>query len=315
MRPRPRVELPPDIEATFRRAMRLEWLSLSLMISTAVLVYATISHSQAMKAVFVEDVLSLIPPIAFLITGRMRWRAPNERFPYGYHRTVTVGYLCSAAALLSLGMLILFEALSTLVKREHPTIGVLDLFGHQIWIGWLAYPVLLYSIACEYTMGRMKQPLAKELHDKTLAADGRMNRADWMTGVAAILGITGLTLGWWWADALTAAVIAVEVLHDGWANLKQVIADLMDEVPTKAHENECADWADKLLARVRQLDWVREADVRLREEGHIFTGEVYVVPRTTEELPRRNAELQRLAHELDWRFHDLALVAVDHLSS
>ncbi|MBV8518678.1 MAG: cation diffusion facilitator family transporter [Acidobacteria bacterium] len=313
MKARPRVELPPDVEATFARAMRLEWLSLVLMISTAVLVYATISHSQAMKAVFVEDALSLIPPIAFLITGRIRWRTPNERFPYGYHRSVTIGYLCSAVALLSLGLLILFEALMTLVHREHPSIGVLGLFGHQIWIGWLAYPVLLYSIACEYTMGRMKQPLAKELHDKTLAADGRMNRADWMTGVAAMLGMTGIAFGWWWADAVTAALIAFEIVRDGWENLKEVLTDIMDEVPTKADEEERADWAAKLRDHVRGLDWVRDADVRLREEGNLFTGEVYVVPRTLDRAEERGAELIRSARALDWRFYELELVLVEKL--
>lgn len=315
MKTAPPFELPPDMRDTFRRATRLEWWSLLFMCSCVPVVYFTLGQSQAMRAVLIQDVLGIIPSAAFLMTARIRWRTPSPRFPYGYQRSVAIGFLTSAVSLVGLGALILFEALRTLLMREHPTVGVVELFGRQLWLGWLMFPALIYCLIGEYTFGRLKQPYALALHDKTLASDARMNRADWMTGVAAILGITGLALGWWWADAVTAAIIAIEVLHDGWANLKQVIADLMDEVPTKAHENECADWAERLLARVRQLDWVREADVRLREEGHIFTGEVYVVPRTTDGLLRRNAELQRLARELDWRFHDLALVAVDSLSS
>ena len=88
----------------------------------------------------------------------------------------------------------------------------------------------------------------------------------------------------------------------------------MDEVPTKADESETEDWEKKLRQRVKSLGWVRDADVRLREEGSVFTGEVYVVPYSTDDLTKRNDELQKLARELDWRFYDLSMVPVETLS-
>jgi cation diffusion facilitator family transporter len=283
------------------------------MLSGVVLVYFTLGQSQAMKAVFIEDVLALIPPIAFLVSARMRFRKPNERFPYGYHHSVSVGFLCSAVAILALGLFVLYEALQTLLTREHPTVGVVALFGHQVWLGWLAYPVLLYCIACEYTMGRLKDPLAKRLHDKALAADARMNRADWLSGTTAILGMTGIAFGLWWADALAAAVIAVEIIRDGWSNVTASVTDLMDEIPTKAHEDEEEDWSEKLVDRLKRCDWIRDVRVRLREEGNVFSGEVFVVPATTDDFARRSGELQQIARDVDWRFYDLSLVAVEKL--
>jgi cation diffusion facilitator family transporter len=313
MKARPPIEVPDDVMAKFRRADRLEWISLVLMISCAVLVYFTLGQSQAMKAVFVEDVLAIIPPAVYLVVSRWRFKEPNERFPYGYHHAITIGFLCSAVALLALGTMVFFESLRTLLTKEHPTVGVMALFGHQIWIGWLAYPVLIYTIICEFTVGKIKMPVANELHDKALAADARMNRADWMSGASGMLGMTAIALGWWWGDSIAAIIISIEIIRDGFDNIKGAITDLMDEVPTKAEGEGATEWAENLCKRLKKEQWVRDVDVRLREEGNIISGEVFVVMADHDEMPKCYRELQKIAKDLDWRFYDLALVAVDRV--
>jgi cation diffusion facilitator family transporter len=313
MKARPPIEVPDDVMAKFRRADRLEWISLVLMISCAVLVYFTLGQSQAMKAVFVEDVLAIIPPAVYLVVSRWRFKEPNERFPYGYHHAITIGFLCSAVALLTLGTMVFFESLRTLLTKEHPTVGVMALFGRQIWIGWLAYPVLIYTIICEFTVGKIKTPVANELHDKALAADARMNRADWMSGASGMLGMTAIALGWWWGDSIAAIIISIEIIRDGFDNIKGAITDLMDEVPTKAEGEGATEWAENLCKRLKKEQWVRDVDVRLREEGNIISGEVFVVIADHDEMPKCYRELQKIAKDLDWRFYDLALVAVDRV--
>jgi divalent metal cation (Fe/Co/Zn/Cd) transporter len=52
-----------------------------------------------MKTAWAEDLLSLIPPIAILIAMRFNMRSPTERFPYVFHRIVSIAHLCSALAL------------------------------------------------------------------------------------------------------------------------------------------------------------------------------------------------------------------------
>ncbi|MGH2685852.1 MAG: hypothetical protein ACRDJP_10350, partial [Actinomycetota bacterium] len=76
------AELPPDKERLRRRAVSLERLSVAYLLSAIVLVYLTLGNSQAMKTVWVEDILSLIPPLSFLVASRFRNRAPNRWFPY-----------------------------------------------------------------------------------------------------------------------------------------------------------------------------------------------------------------------------------------
>ena len=77
---------------------------------------------------------------------------------------------------------------------------------------------LLYSAVP--AIGRMK--LARELHDKVLFADAKINKADWLTAVAGMAGVLGIGLRLWWADAAAAAVISIDIVHDGFANLRTV---------------------------------------------------------------------------------------------
>ena len=103
-------ELPPELQDIHRRAVRLEWISLAYTITAVVAIFFTLGSSQAMKGAWLEDVLSLAPPIAFLVAARVRYKRPNRDFPYGYHRAVEVAYLMAALALLSMGFFLVLDS-------------------------------------------------------------------------------------------------------------------------------------------------------------------------------------------------------------
>src|SRR5688572_3948860 len=225
-------ELPSDKRALQKRAVRLEVISLAYLVSAIVLLYFTLGNSQAMKVAWVEDILSLIPPIAFLVSTRVRDRRANKKFPYGYHRATSIAYLCGSVALLSFGLFLLTDSLLKLITLEHPSIGTVVLFGHQIWLGWLMIPALIYSGLPMMILGKMKLPLARGLHDKALYADAEMMFADWKSVIAAVSGIIGISFGLWWADGVAASIISIDIVRDGLSNVRQVARDLMDHVPT-----------------------------------------------------------------------------------
>jgi divalent metal cation (Fe/Co/Zn/Cd) transporter len=93
------------------------------------------------------------------------------------------------------------------------------------------------------------------LHDKVLYADADMNKADWMSEMAAMVGILGIGFGLWWADAVAGALISLNILRDGWRNLSQVIKDLVDEVPTKVGQDEVDALPKRLEAALEEMDW------------------------------------------------------------
>lgn len=313
MRPARGHELPPHQDEVLRRAVRLEWLTVAYLLSAILFLYLTLGASQAMRTAWIEDMLSLIPAVAFLVANRIRGRDPNERYPYGYHRAVTIAFLCAALSLFLVGALLLYEAISALVAAEHPTIGSIEVFGRPIWLGWLMIPALVYSGVPAQLIGRKKLPLARELHDKVLHADAAMNRADWLAASAAIVGVLGIGLGLWWADGVAAAVISLDILRDGATNLRGVISDLLDSRPTTVDHDDIDGLPGRVVDALRALDWVADAQVRMREHGHVYFGEAFVVPADERPLPER---IERAVDELlalDWRIQDLVIMPVASL--
>ena len=231
------------------RARQLDWVTIACLVPAIVLVYFAVGSPQAMTTPWMEDVLSLVPPAAFLVGVRVEARAPSADHPYGFHRAMVIAFLCAAMALFTVGAYLLVESAATLLRAEHPTIGSVEVFGRSMWHGWVMMPVLALTSVPPVLLGRQKRALARCLHDKALHADAEMNRADWHTAGAAILGLVGIGLRLWWADAAAAAVISVNVLRDGVTNLKRVANVLVDAAPTTV----ATDERDPLPARLRAV--------------------------------------------------------------
>lgn len=272
------MRVPADREDLHRKARRVAWISIVYLASAATLLALVMGDSQALKTEWVDDLVSIVPPLAFIASSRVKRRAPNAKFPYGYHRASTVAFFAAAVCLLGVGGYLLFDGVSKLVARERVTLGVFAIDGHVHWRGWLGLSAIAYSAVPAFFLGRAKRKLARKMSDLGLAADADMNRADAVSAGAAMIGIVGLGLGWWWADAAAAAVISLDLIWDGWTNVKRAVHQLMDERPETV-DDEPEDLPDKIAWGARALAWVEHAAVRLRSDGGVLVGEVFVVPR------------------------------------
>jgi len=159
-------------------------------------------------------------------------------------------------------------------------------------------------------LGRAKRPVAEQLHSKAVQGEAEMNANEWMSEGAGIIGILLVGWGWWWADSAAAAIISLEIIQGGWHNLRQVIGDLMDEAPTQLGKHDLEPLPDRVREAAERFGWVQEATVRLREHGHLVTGEVFVVPRDQSNLADRVADAAATLQALDWRLHSLVVMPV-----
>jgi divalent metal cation (Fe/Co/Zn/Cd) transporter len=306
-------ELRGDQESALRRALWLERITLVYMLTALVAVYFALGDSQAMKAAWLEDMLSLIPPAAFLIANRFRYKPPTGAMGWGYHRAISVGYLAGSIAIVGLGLFILVDSGYKLVRAEHPTIGLVELFDWHFWQGWLMLAVLAYTGIIPVILGRMKLAHARALHDKVLVADAEMNRADWLTAGAAAIGIVGIGFGIWWADAVAALVIAIEVLRDGFRYTSRAVLALMDARPRTHNEHKPHPLTLQVEQELINLTWVREAVVRMRELGHVFEVEAFVVPATRQGIVGHVEDAIERVRALDWKLHDVCITPVGAL--
>lgn len=105
------MELPREQQQAMRKAVRLEWLSLGITAITLTLVAFVVGGSQSMKTAWIEDMLSTIPQIAFLVSLLIIRRSPaRPDRPYGIHRASGVGHLVSSVALTVVGGSLAYEA-------------------------------------------------------------------------------------------------------------------------------------------------------------------------------------------------------------
>lgn len=265
-------------QRAMRRAITLEWITLIWMACTVGLVALVAGQSQAMRAAWAEDMLSLLPPLAFLVATRRIRKRPDRLHPYGCHRSIGVAHLVAAIALLTMGGYLAVDSVMGLVTVERPPIGLTVLFGHPIWAGWLMVIVMTVTSIGPVILGRMKLKLSEQLHDKVLFADADMNKADWSTAVVTIAGVLGVGLGLWWADATAALLVSLSILRDGVKNLRGSIGGLTDAEARTYDEAEPHPLTRQVEIEAEQEHWVGEARARVRDEGHVFHAEVFVVP-------------------------------------
>ena len=311
----PSPELTDPQREALRRAIRVEWVTIVFLIVTIVAIGLVMGSSQAMRAAWIEDMLSLAPPIAFLLAVRIIGRPATRGYPYGWFRAVGVGHLVAGLALLAMGGVLVIDAVTGLVSGDRPPIGSVQLFGTTVWQGWLMIGVMALTIPLPVYLGRVKMRLAKQLHNKILYADADMDKADWLTAAGTIVGVMGIGLGLWWADAAVAGLIGVSILWDGIKNTRAAITDLMDTRATTFDDGAPHPDGLQVAEHLETLDWVEAAGVRMRDQGQFFHVEAFVVP-----VDGRSPTLDQLVaareacERLDWKLHDVQIIPVAELS-
>jgi cation diffusion facilitator family transporter len=307
------TELPPDQAHALRRAKRLEVVTLLYMLSCVVVVFATAGSSQAMKTAWIEDSLALVPPLAFLVAVRLARRRPDADHPYGFHRATGVGHLTAAVALLSVGLLLIVDSAMSLLRAEHPPIGTVQLLGQTFWSGWLMIAAMVYTGIGPFVLGRMKLPLAEQLHDKVLYADADMQKADWMTATGTIAGVLGIGIGLWWADSAAALLISLSIVHDGWTNLRHATTALMDERARTYDDQRAHPLTRQVDEALAGLPWVDGSRSRVRDQGHVFHVEAFVRPVDRAPTLDQLEEAVDVLRDLDWKIHDVVVMPVRDL--
>jgi cation diffusion facilitator family transporter len=308
------TDLPPAQQAALRKAIRLEMVTLAYMASVVVVVFLTMGSSQAMQAAWAEDLLALVPPIVFLLAVRRARRRPDADHPYGYHRSVAIGHLTAAIALLAVGVILLVDSALGLIRAEHPPIGTVSLLGHTFWAGWLMVAAMVYAGIGPFVLGRLKLPVAEELHDKILFADADMQKADWRTAAGTIVGVLGIGVGLWWADSAAALFISATIVHDGWTNLRHAAGALTDERARTYDDSEPHPLTRRVDEVLEGLDWVDESRSRVRDQGHLFHVESFVVPSDGETPgPDRLEDAAERLRDLDWKVNDVVVVPMREL--
>ena len=304
-----------ELRAGFAKLWHLEWITFVYQTVAAAIIWYLAGSSQAMKTEWLENALATIPVAAVLLTYHTENRKPEQRHPFGHHRYATIAFVAAAFVLALLGTYLGYEALTKLLTHEAPSIGGYTAFGFTFWHGWLMIGVMAISALPPVLLARAKFPVARLLHDKPLYADAEMNRANWMTNGAGMIGLGLVASGFWWGDAAAALILSADIMRDGWTNVARSLSDVLDHHPVDLERNQ----EDPIVAAVhrtlRALPFVADERLLMREHGRYLYAEIFIKP--TDNMPPvcvASREVRVAVTALEWRLQHVVVEFTDDLA-
>lgn len=305
-----------ELKAGFKKMYRLSWMALAYQIGVTVLVGFTAGGSQAMKTEWIENALAIIPIAGVLLTRNTEIWQPEKSHPFGHHRSGTIAFVAAAFTLACVGTYLFCDSLINLIRSEYPSIGGITLFGYTFWHGWLMIGVMAFTAVPPMILARSKISVAKLIHDKPLYACADMNRANWLSNGAGVIGLVLVASGFWWGDSLAALVISLDIMRDGYGNVVKSLSDVMDRHPVDLETGQQHPIVGAVETAVRALPFVDDERTLIREHGRYLFAEIFIQPN---ELMPPATIAGRLVREavmpLDWRLQHAAIEFTDDLES
>jgi cation diffusion facilitator family transporter len=232
-------------------------------------------------AILSEAGHSLIDLSATVLTYfavRLSGKPADREHQYGHGKVESVTALAETALLFVLTAIVVWEAAQRLIGAQ----------AHAVEATVAAFVVIAASIVVDFFRARTLNRVAKETSSEALEADALHFGSDMWSSVAVLVGLCGVALGYGWADAAAAIVVAVFICVAGWRLGRRTIDSLTDTAPEGVSE--------RVTAIARQASGVVAVErVRARPAGAVLFVDLGVGVSRTLPLDRVSAIKERLA--------------------
>ncbi len=223
-------------------------------------------------AILSEAGHSLIDLSATLLTYfavRVSDKPADAEHQFGHGKVESVTALAETALLFVLSAVVIFEAAQRLLGAQ----------AHAVEATAAAFVIIGGSIAVDFFRARTLNRVAKATSSEALQADALHFSSDMWSSVAVLIGLCGVALGYAWADAAAAIVVAVFICIAGWRLGRRTIDTLTDTAP--------AGVSDRVAAIARHVSGIVAVErVRARPAGAVLFVELGVAVSRTLPLDR-----------------------------
>jgi cation diffusion facilitator family transporter len=235
-------------------------------------------------AILSEAGHSLIDLSATVLTYfavRLSGKPADKEHQYGHGKVESVTALAETALLFVLTAVVVWEAVHRLIAAD----------THAVEATAAAFAVIVASIVVDFFRARTLRRVAAETSSEALEADALHFGSDMWSSVAVLVGLGGVRLGYAWADAAAAIVVAVFICIAGWRLGRRTIDSLTDTAP--------AGVSERVAAIARQVPGVVAVErVRARPAGAVLFVDLGVGVSRTLPLDRVSAIKERLARAI-----------------
>lgn len=163
--------------------------------------------------------LSDVSTSALVFVGfRASSKLPSERYPYGYERAEDLAGVGVALVIWGSAAVAGFESITKLLRH-----------GGTSHVGW-GIGAAVVGIVGNQLVARYKLVVGRRIRSATMVADAKHSWLDALSSAGAMLGLTGVALGWGWADAVAGIVVTGFICHVGWEVTADIAHRLLDGV-------------------------------------------------------------------------------------
>jgi cation diffusion facilitator family transporter len=212
---------------------------------------------------------------------RISGKPADAEHQYGHGKVESVSALAETALLFLLTGVVIWQAVARLVAAQ----------THMVEATAAAFAVIAASIVVDFFRARTLRRVAKATSSEALEADALHFGSDMWSSIAVLIGLCGVALGYAWADAAAALVVAVFICIAGYRLGRRTINTLTDAAP--------AGVSERVAAIARRVPGVVAVErVRARPAGAVLFVELGVGVSRTLPLDRVSAIKERLSRDI-----------------
>lgn len=221
----------------------------AVVITSAKFIVGFLTGSLGILSEALHSLLDLMAAIITMLTIRISSKPADVNHNFGHGKFENLSALVQTLLLLITCGWIIYEALDRLIGGH----------GHVEVNVW-SFGVIVLSIIIDYNRSRALARVARKYNSQALEADALHFSTDIWSSSVVLVGLIFTKIGWMWADALAALLVAGLVI---WVSLqlgRRALDALLDRTPEGSLE--------KIKATLDQIEGLKYYhDIRIRTAG------------------------------------------------
>ncbi|MBV1696706.1 MAG: cation diffusion facilitator family transporter [Hyphomicrobiales bacterium] len=256
-------------------------IAASAGLTLAKAVVGVLSGSLAILSEAGHSLLDLAATVLTYVAVRVSGKPADAEHQYGHGKIESVTALIETGFLFLLAALVVYEAVQRLAGESRNTVEA----------SGAAFAIIVISVVVDFFRARTLGRVAKATSSHALEADALHFRTDMFSSIAVLAGLAGVALGYPFADALAALVVAAFIGTAGWRLGRRTIDTLTDAAP--------AGVSERIAAIARRVPGVVAVErVRVRPGGAVLFVDLSVAVSRSLPLDRVTAIKERLNRDV-----------------
>ncbi len=201
-------------------------IAASAGLTAAKAVVGLLTGSLAILSEAGHSLIDLSATILTYFAVHISGKPADAEHQYGHGKMESVTALAETALLFVLTAIVVWEALGR----------VMDTHGRAVEATAAAFAIIAASVVVDFFRARVLRRVAKATSSEALEADALHFSSDMWSSIAVLCGLGGVRLGYPWADAAAALVVAVFICIAGYRLGRRTIDTLTDTAPAGVSE-------------------------------------------------------------------------------